>query len=60
MGLSFIVHTVQLIPPPLCRVYEKMMERMKERGASLTGLKRRMSIWAKKKGLKGNQRKQRR
>ena len=40
------------------RVYEKMMEKMLEVGASLTGMKRRLSVWAKKKGLQGNQNKQ--
>jgi long-chain-fatty-acid--CoA ligase ACSBG len=37
------------------RVYEKIMDKMQEAGASLTGLKRKLSVWAKKKGLQGNQ-----
>jgi long-chain-fatty-acid--CoA ligase ACSBG len=37
------------------RVYEKMMDKMQEVGASLTGMKRKLSVWAKKKGLQGNQ-----
>ena len=28
---------------------------MQEVGASLTGMKRKLSVWAKKKGLQGNQ-----
>ena len=36
------------------RVYEKMMERMQEIGASITGFKKTLSQWAKKKGLQGN------
>lgn len=31
-----------------------MMERMQEIGTTITGLKRKISIWAKKKGLQGN------
>ena len=40
------------------RVYEKMMERMQEIGASVTGVKKTIAQWAKRKGLKGNQNKQ--
>ena len=36
------------------RVYEKMMEKMREIGSSITGFKRTLSEWAKKKGLQGN------
>lgn len=36
------------------RVYEKIMERMKEIGSTITGFKRTLSQWAKKKGLQGN------
>lgn len=31
-----------------------MMERMQEIGTTVTGLKRKMAMWAKKKGLQGN------
>lgn len=31
-----------------------MMERMQEIGTTITGLKRKMATWAKKKGLQGN------
>jgi long-chain-fatty-acid--CoA ligase ACSBG len=37
------------------RVYEKMMERMQEMGATVTGVKRVLADWAKRKGLDGNQ-----
>lgn len=40
------------------RVYEKIMERMQEQIAGLTGLKRRVSIWARNKGLRGNRNRQ--
>ena len=39
-------------------VWEKMMERMKEVGATITGFKRTLADWAKRKGLEGNQNKQ--
>ena len=39
----------------VCRVYEKIMEKMQEVGSTITGLKKRLSEWAKKKGLQGNQ-----
>ncbi len=45
------------VPPS--SVWEKMMERMKEVGASITGFKRTLADWAKRKGLEGNQNKQR-
>jgi len=34
------------------------MERMQEIGASVTGVKKTIAQWAKRKGLKGNQNKQ--
>ena len=37
------------------RVYEKIMERMQEIGSTVTGFKRTLADWAKKKGLEGNQ-----
>ena len=40
------------------RVYEKIMERMQEIGASVTGMKKTIAGWAKRKGLQGNQNKQ--
>ena len=42
------------------RSYEKMKERIEERGEQIKGLKRRLSNWARKKGLKGNLRRQNR
>ena len=42
------------------RIYEKMMERIEERSEQIKGLKRRLSNWARKKGLKGNLRRQNR
>ena len=42
----------------LSRVYEKMMERLQEIGSSISGVKRVISTWAKKKGLKGNENRQ--
>ena len=42
------------------RIYEKMKERIEERGEQIKGLKRRLSNWARKKGLKGNLRRQNR
>lgn len=41
-----------------CRVYEKMMEQLQERCSSVSGFKRVISTWAKKKGLKGNENRQ--
>lgn len=40
------------------RIYEKMKERIEERSEQIRGLKRRLSNWAMKKGLKGNLRRQ--
>ena len=40
------------------RVYEKIMEHLQERGSSVSGFKRVISTWAKKKGLKGNENRQ--
>ena len=40
--------------PPVS-VYEKIMERMQEMGATVTGLKKVLADWAKRKGLQGNQ-----
>ena len=37
-----------------CRVYEKIMEKMQEIGSTITGLKKTLADWAKKKGLEGN------
>ena len=37
-----------------CRVYEKMMEKMQEVGSTITGFKKTLAQWAKKKGLQGN------
>ena len=37
------------------RVYEKIMEKMQEIGSTITGLKKTLADWAKKKGLEGNQ-----
>ena len=37
------------------RVYEKMMERMQEHSSSITGFKKTLAEWAKKKALRGNQ-----
>lgn len=42
------------------RVYEKMKESIEERSEQIKGLKRRLSNWARKKGLKGNLRRQNR
>ena len=35
------------------------MERMQELGASITGIKKTIAKWAKRKGLQGNRNKQR-
>ena len=48
------VHKVQCYLTPLTRVYEKMMERMQELGATVTGAKKVLADWAKRKGLEGN------
>lgn len=37
-----------------CRVYEKIMEKMKAIGQQNTGLKRKIGEWAKGVALKGN------
>ena len=44
------------VPPS--SVWEKMMERLNEVDASTTGFKRTLADWAKRKGLEGNQSKQ--
>lgn len=36
------------------RVYEKIMEKLKEIGQSVTGVKRKMANWAKGVALQGN------
>lgn len=36
------------------RVYEKIMDRMQEVGSTITGFKKSLAEWAKKKGLEGN------
>ena len=36
-------------------VYEKMMERMQEMGATVSRVKKTLADWAKRKGLQGNQ-----
>jgi long-chain-fatty-acid--CoA ligase ACSBG len=57
-----LVNTLREARPTLFfgvpRVWEKMMERMKEVGASVTGLKRTLADWAKKVALEGNQNRQ--
>lgn len=54
-----LVDTLREVKPTLFfavpRVYEKMMERMLEMGATVTGVKRMLADWAKRKGLEGNQ-----
>lgn len=42
------------------RVYEKMMDSIQQKSEQIKGLKRRLSNWARKKGLKGNLRRQNR
>jgi long-chain-fatty-acid--CoA ligase ACSBG len=54
-----LVETLREVQPTqffaVPRVYEKMMERMQEMGATVTGVKRVLADWAKRKGLDGNQ-----
>jgi len=38
------------------RVWEKFMEKMLEKGREVTGLKRKIADWAKRKGLDGTYR----
>ena len=59
-----LVHTLRDAQPTIFfgvpRVYEKMKESIEERSDQIKGLKRRLSNWAMKKGLKGNLRRQHR
>ncbi|KAL9986588.1 hypothetical protein ACROYT_G000756 [Oculina patagonica] len=53
-----LVQTLREVRPTLFfgvpRVYEKIMEKLKELGQSVTGMKRKMATWAKGVALKGN------
>jgi long-chain-fatty-acid--CoA ligase ACSBG len=40
--------------PVYSRVWEKIMEKLQELGRSTTGMKKRISTWAKGVGLRGN------
>ena len=42
------------------RVYEKMKDSIEQKSEQIRGLKRRLSNWARKKGLQGNLRRQNR
>ena len=42
----------------LSRVYEKMEEKLKSVGATITGVKKKMSTWAKGVALTGNRNKE--
>ena len=51
-ALRRILHS---LPPSLSlRVWEKLQARMQAVGATITGVKRIISTWAKSKGLQGN------
>ena len=55
-GLSAIRNLI-LVSIPLYfdyRVYEKIMEKLKEIGQSVTGMKRKVANWAKGVALQGN------
>ena len=42
----------------LTSVWEKMMERMRDIGSTITGYKRKLADWGKRKALEGNLNKQ--
>ena len=50
-----LIPVQMLMFPSDFRVYEKMMERMQEIGSTITGLKKTLAQWAKKKAFQGNQ-----